>query len=443
MNNLKLPEDFIFGAATAAYQIEGAFNEDGKGESIWDRFSHTEGKTKNGDTGDIACDHYHRYEEDVNLMKNLGLDAYRFSLSWSRIMPDGRNPVNKKGIDFYNKLIDKLLSKNITPYITLYHWDLPQKLEDVEGWANNDIWKYFADYADICYQNFGDRVKNWITLNEPFCTAIPGYFTGELAPGYRDAQKTLAAVQNLLLASGQSIALFRESKCKEGQIGITLNFSPTKPLTDSDDDKAATIRWNAILNELFITPIVHGKYPRALSDIFGFDIEIDSKKKEIMMQKFDFLGVNYYSRNICKYNPRIPFIKSEVVVPEGAPVSDMGWEIYPQGIYDLLMWLKNYYGDPVVYITENGMALKDEIKDNSVDDTERIKYLNDHLENCLKAKEDGSKLKGFFVWSLMDNFEWSYGFTKRFGIIYVDYDSLKRIPKKSYYWIKDLLEKRK
>jgi beta-glucosidase len=442
MSNFQLPKDFIFGAATAAYQIEGAFNEDGKGENIWDRFSHTPGKTANGDTGDIACDHYHKYEEDVNLMSSLNLDAYRFSLNWARIMPDGKKPINQKGIDFYNKLIDKLISKNIIPFITLYHWDLPQKLEDIDGWANKDIYKYFADFSDVCFQQFGDRVKNWITLNEPFCTAIPGYFQGELAPGLRDAQKTLAAVQNLLLANGQSIALFRESKCKDGQIGIALNFSPTKPLTESEEDKSATIRWNAILNELFITPIVHGNYPRALSDVFGFDIEIDPKQKEIITQKIDFLGVNYYSRNICKYNPRIPFIKSEVVVPDGYPVSDMGWEIYPQGIYDLLMWLKNYYGNPAIYITENGMALKDEVVNNEVNDIARIKYLDDHIAYSLKAKEDGANLKGYFVWSLMDNFEWAYGYTKRFGIIYVDYQSLKRIPKKSYYWIKELLEKR-
>ncbi len=442
MSDLQLPKNFVFGAATASYQIEGAYNEDGKGESIWDRFSHSSGKIVNGDNGDIACDHYHRYEEDLRLMKAINLDAYRFSLSWPRIMPDGKKPINQKGIDFYNKLIDSLIAKNITPFITLYHWDLPQMLEDIGGWANDDIHKYFCDYADACYQHFGDRVKNWITLNEPFCTAIPGYFTGEVAPGLRDAQKTLAAVQNLLLASGSSIALFRESKCKDGQIGITLNFSPTKPLTDSEEDQSATIRWNAILNELFITPIIHGKYPRALCDVFGFDVEIDQKQKEIMTQKIDFLGANYYSRNICKYNPRIPFIKSEVVVPKGSPVSDMGWEIYPQGIYDLLMWLKNYYGNPPVYITENGIALKDELNNGIVDDAERIKYIDDHLLNALKAKEDGSDLKGYFVWSFMDNFEWTFGYTKRFGIVYVDYPSLKRIPKKSFYWIKELLEKR-
>jgi beta-glucosidase len=442
MSDLKLPKDFVFGAATASYQIEGAFNEDGKGENIWDRFSHTTDKTANGDTGDVACDHYHQCEQDIDLMKNIGLDAYRFSLSWTRILPDGKKPINQKGIDFYNKLIDNLLSKNIAPYITLYHWDLPQKLEDIGGWADNDIYKYFADYADVCYQNFGDRVKNWITLNEPYCTAIPGYFTGEMAPGYRDAQKTIAAVQNLLLANGQGISVFRESKCKDGQIGITLNFSPAKPLTDSEEDKSATIRWNAVLNELFITPIILGKYPRALSDIFGFDIEIDDRQKKIITQKIDFLGVNYYSRNICKYNPRVPFIKAEVVVPDGAPVSDMGWEIYPQGMYDMLKWIKNYYGNPPVYITENGMALKDEFTNGMINDTERIKYIEEHISQALRAKADGADLRGYFVWSLMDNFEWTYGFSKRFGIIYIDYPTLKRIPKKSYYWIKDLLEKR-
>jgi beta-glucosidase len=442
MADLKLPKDFIFGTATAAYQIEGAYNEDGKGESIWDRFTHTSGKIINNDTGDIACDHYHRYQEDVELMSELKLDAYRFSISWSRILPEGKKNINQKGIDFYNKLIDKLLSKNIIPFITLYHWDLPQKLEDIGGWSNNDISKYFADYSEICFRNFGDRVKYWITLNEPFCTAIPGYFTGEHAPGLRDAQKTLSAVQNLLLAHGESVSIFRSSGCKDGKIGITLNFSPTKPLTNSEEDFAATIRWNAILNELFITPIIYGKYPRAISDIFGFDIEIDTDLKKKINQKIDFLGVNYYSRNIVKYNPRIPFIKAEVVVPEGAAVSDMGWEIYPEGIYDLLLWIKNYYGNPPIYITENGMALKDELISGKVDDTARIEYLEQHLKYALKAKEEGTNLIGYFVWSLMDNFEWAYGYTKRFGIIYIDYVTLKRVPKKSYYWIKELLANR-
>jgi beta-glucosidase len=440
MSDIIFPENFLVGTATSSYQIEGAYNEDGKGESIWDRFSHTTGKTLNDENGDIACDHYHRFKDDLDIMKDIGFKAYRFSLSWPRILPTGRNQINYKGVDFYNHLIDKLLSNNIIPFITLYHWDLPQTLQDMGGWPNRDTAYYFSDYAEQCYNKFGDRVKNWITLNEPFCSAYLGHFTGEHAPGIRDVSKSFASSHNLLLAHGLSVNKFRDSKCKDGEIGISLNLVPGEPYSDKQEDVDITKLFNAISNDMFLEPLYYGKYPEIINDLPFVPVEMSTEDGKIISAKTDFLGINYYSRNVIKYTPR-NLLKYENVIPESSKVTDMGWEIYPVGLYKLLHSLKEKYGNPKMYITENGMASKDEITGGCIDDKERIEYLKNHIELSLKARSEGVNLRGYFVWSFMDNFEWAFGYSKRFGLVYIDYKTLKRTLKNSALWLKNILRK--
>jgi beta-glucosidase len=442
MKSLVIPKDFIVGTATAAYQIEGAYNEDGKGESIWDRFAHTPDKIINGDTGNIACDHYHRYKEDISLMKDLNLDAYRFSISWPRLIPEGKKIVNDKGIDFYNRLIDNLLLNGIIPYVTLYHWDLPQSLQDIGGWTSRDIAYYFSDYAGLCFEKFGDRVKNWITFNEPMIVAYIGCFTGENAPGIKSVDQMLAAVHNLCVAHGLSVQRYRDLDSKDGIIGITLNQTPGRPYSDKEENIQATKRFNAFWNEMFLDPVFYGKYPDVFSEIFCKDFSINEEDRKIITEKIDFLGVNYYFRAICKYNPSINFLRCEQLKVDNGKYGEMEWEIYPEGLCELLIWIKKRYGDLKLYITENGIAVDDKLINGKIEDSDRIDYLNDHIQAALKAKNEGVNLKGYFIWSFMDNFEWAWGFSKRLGIIYIDYKALERIPKKSAFWLKKLLEER-
>jgi len=429
------PIGFLWGVATASYQVEGATGEDGRGESIWDRFSRTPGKTFNGETGDVACDHYHRYPEDVALMKQLGLKAYRFSIAWPRLFPAGSGPLNRKGVDFYHRLVDALLAAGIVPVPTLYHWDLPQTLEDAGGWPNPDTAYRFADYAEAVFDTLGDRVHTWITLNEPWCSAYLGYMTGENAPGKTDLGACLAAGHTLLLAHGLAVQRFR-ARPSGGQIGITVNLAPVHPASESDADRAAARRWDAFQNRWFLDPIFKGDYPAELRAAFGGRLPpFTDEHRALVQSPTDFVGVNYYSRAVVRHDPADSLLQREIVRVPGAACTAMGWEIYPRGLYEILTWAGDNYGDPVLYVTENGAAF-DEAPgpDGVVDDEPRRAYLRDHLRAAHDAITNGVRLAGYFVWSLMDNFEWAFGYSRRFGIVRVDYATQARTPKKSAHW---------
>ncbi len=426
MAKLIFPKDFEWGAATASYQIEGAYNEDGKGESIWDKFTHQKGNVANNDTGDRACDHYHRYQEDVELMKKIGLETYRFSIAWPRIMPAGKGKINQKGIDFYKRLVDELLKAGIKPAATLYHWDLPQKLQEMGGWENRDTAKYFNQYAQIMYRELGDLVPRWITHNEPFVVSMLGNLWGEHAPGFKDRKKALQVAHNLLLSHGMAVKSFRESGI-EAEIGITLNLSQVYSKTDSKKDQLAKDYLDAFNNRWFLDPVFKGKYPDKLMTLYQekFDkpFEIKAGDLEIISRDIDFLGINYYSRALVKYDEN-EMLNFKSVKPKGSDYTAMDWEVYPQGLTDLLLRLDAEYTKKPIFITENGAAYDDQIAaDGSVHDSERVDYLEKHFRAAQQAIEKGVNLAGYYVWSLMDNFEWAYGYSKRFGIIYLDYDN--------------------
>ncbi|MDP4090500.1 MAG: GH1 family beta-glucosidase [Bacillota bacterium] len=440
MSKIIFPEDFIWGAATSAYQIEGAAFEDGKGESIWDRFSHTPGKIKNEHNGDIACDHYHLYAEDVKLMKELGLKSYRFSISWPRIFPDGDGKLNVKGMEFYKKLVNLLLENDIIPNATLYHWDLPQKLQDKGGWTNRETADRFADFAGYVFKELGDLVPFWATLNEPAAAAFAGYAAGVHAPGLNNPEVCLAVAHNLLLAHGKAVKAYRQLGLK-GKIGIVLDMWHNYPATDSEEDiKAAWINNNTI-NKWFSDPVFKGLYPTIPGEPgqFGMSLpEVQQGDMELISTPVDFLGLNVYSRNVVKANPDIP--NGIEVVPQNGAVTDIGWEVYPQVIYDLLTLLHKEYNGIDIYITENGAAFRDTVNsEGRVEDDDRVDYLRRHFEQAHRAIEAGVNLKGYYVWSLMDNFEWAEGYTKRFGIVHVDFDTLTRTPKNSALWYSEVI----
>jgi len=438
------PEGFLWGAATAAYQIEGGFDEDGKGESIWDRFSHTPGKILNGDTGDVACDHYHRYLEDVKIMRDLKLKAYRFSVSWPRVFPEGRGKPNPKGLDFYRRLSDALIAAGIKPVVTLYHWDLPQALQDKGGWPNRDTADYFADYAAYMFDKLGDCVELWITHNEPWVVSMLGYGSGIHAPGIKDMSAALKAAHNLLLSHGKAVRIFREIVSRGSKIGITLNLSPVHPASESESDIEAARRFDGHLNRWFLDPVLKGKYPGDLWELYERTIglpHVEDDDLDVIGTPIDFLGVNYYTRAVIRAGEADEPLRATRVAPS-SNFTEMGWEIYPEGIYELLIRIHRDYNEPLVYITENGAAFKDVVdEEGGVKDDERIKYLQDHLIRLHRAIQDGVKVGGYFVWSLMDNFEWAYGYTKRFGLLYIDYTTQRRIWKKSALWYRDVIER--
>jgi beta-glucosidase len=434
------PKDFVWGAATAAYQIEGAWDEHGKGESIWDRFSHTPGKVDNSDTGDVACDHYHRWSEDVALMKELGLKAYRFSISWPRILPGGRGKANQAGIDFYSQLVDALLEAGIEPYVTLYHWDLPQVLQDQGGWPARAMVDAFAEFADIVSRALGDRVRNWITLNEPWVSAFVGYKDGRHAPGHTDLHEALAASHHLLLSHGLAIPVIR-GNCTDANAGITLNFTPQVPASPSAADRNAA-RWlDGYINRWFLDALVGRGYPGDMVESFADPMEfVQPGDLDKIATPLDFLGINYYTRNIARADnvseeqnqPRTVFPNDEC--------TEMEWEVYPEGIYDLLGRLHFEYAIPAFYITENGAAFPDRVNpDGQVDDPARLSYIKHHLLMVNKAIHIGVPVKGYFAWSLLDNFEWSYGFSKRFGLVYVNYQTGQRVLKSSAKWYRQVI----
>jgi beta-glucosidase len=443
MAEIVFPENFEWGAATASYQIEGAYDEDGKGESIWDRFTHQKGNIANNDTGDVACDHYHRYQEDVKLMQEIGLDSYRFSISWPRVLPAGKGKINQKGIDFYKNLVNQLLKAGIKPAATLYHWDLPQKLQDSGGWENRDTAKYFNEYAQIMYRELGDLVPRWITHNEPMVVSMLGNLLGEHAPGNQDLQKALQVAHNLLLSHGMAVKSFRESRI-DGEIGITLNLNQVYPNSSSKEDQIAKDYFDAFNNRWFLDPVFKGHYPEKLMKLYQnkFDahFKIQAGDLEIINRDIDFLGVNYYSRAVVEYDEN-ELYNLKTVKPEGE-YTEMNWEVYPDGLTELLKRLDQEYTKAPIFITENGAAYDDQIaEDGRVHDTKRVKYLKEHFKAAHQAIEAGVNLAGYYVWSLMDNFEWAYGYDKRFGIIYVDYENnQRRILKDSARLLRDVIE---
>lgn len=441
---MAFPKDFLWGAATASYQIEGASRLDGRGECIWTRFSHTPGKVMNGDTGDVATDHYHRYPEDVALMRELGLDAYRFSISWPRVLPQGTGAINPAGLDFYDRLVDELLRSNITPWVTLYHWDLPQALQDRGGWLNSEIVGWFTDYTDLVTRRLADRVQNWITLNEPWVVAFVGYAFGEHAPGYTDLHAALKASHHLLLSHGASMQVIRQN-VPDAKAGITLNLAWVEGASSNEEDLQAAQRHDGFLNRWFLDPVFKGEYPADMVSLYGpmlEDIDVTEVHQAAVPQ--DFLGINYYMRNVIKHNPDAPYLQTGHVLPPDSEYTKMNWEVYPDAFAQMLVRLHQDYAPPAIYITENGAAYPDEPTNSDlVEDPKRVAYLQGHIGAVEKAIGQGSPVKGYFVWSLLDNFEWAFGYDRRFGIIYVDFDTLKRTPKQSALWYRDFIAKAK
>lgn len=441
MEKIVFPEGFLWGGATAAYQIEGAWNEDGRGESIWDRFCRTPGKVLGGDSGDVACDHYHRFEEDISLMKELGLKAYRFSISWPRIFPDGFGEPNEKGIAFYRRLTEKLLEAGIQPAVTLYHWDLPQKLQDIGGWANRKVADYFEQYARFVFSRLGDLVPIWITHNEPFCASFLGYWEGRHAPGITDFKTALLAAHHILLSHGKAVKAYREMGFK-GKIGITLNMNFNYPLTDTPADRAAAERAHESWNAWFADPVLKGRYPAgalALYQAKGLLPDFPQEDLAEICQPVDFLGLNHYFSSAVADDPSVyPIGAREEMI--GHDRTAMDWGINPEGLHDLLVRLNRDYGGVPIYITENGCAFTDLVNHGGrVEDDNRVEFLTRYLSAAHRAIGEGVNLKGYFVWSLMDNFEWALGYSKRFGIVYVDYPTQKRIIKKSGWWYRGVI----
>ncbi len=435
----RFPEGFLWGAATAAYQIEGAAYEDGRGESIWDRFSHTPGKTANGDTGDVACDHYHLWRDDIGLMKELNLQAYRFSIAWPRILPQGRGRPNDAGLDFYDQLVDGLLEAGITPWVTLYHWDLPQVLEDEGGWTSRATAEAFAEYTRVVTSRLGDRVKHWITLNEPWCSAFLGYRIGHHAPGHTSTKEALQATHTLLLAHGMAVPIIRENS-PDAQVGIVLNPAQIYPDTQSEEDRAAAHRFDGFFNRWFLDPLYGRGYPQDIAELYGAEGPRTLPQDfEVIAAPTDFLGVNYYNPTFVRHSPEDEPYHIASVRREGE-YTEMDWLVYPQGLYDLLQRLHRDYPTGLLYVTENGAAYPDEPpRDGRVIDTQRLSYYAGHLDACARAIADGAPLRGYFAWSLMDNFEWAFGYTRRFGIVYVDYATQQRTIKDSGRWYSQVI----
>jgi beta-glucosidase len=433
----RFPADFLWGAAVSAYQIEGAVDEDGRGESIWDRFSATPGKVAGGDTGAVACDSYHRYRDDVRLMQDLGLNAYRFSIAWPRIVPEGRGPANVRGLDYYDRLVDELLAAGIEPFATLYHWDLPQALEDRGGWPVRDTAEAFAEYVEVVAARLGDRIRNWITQCEPWVVGWLGYGTGEHAPGRQSDADALAAAHHVLLSHGLAADVLRR-EAPGARVGITIDLVAFHPLTDSDGDLEALTRSDGYRNRWILDPVLRGAYPEDMLDHFGPILPtIGDGDLETISGPLDFLGVNYYTRSVVRANG----VDGSPATVESDDVerTDMGWEVYPDGLYELLVRLTDEYDPPPLYVTENGAAYADRRDNGSVHDPRRISYVERHLSAIARAIENGIPVRGYFLWSLLDNFEWSFGYSRRFGIVYVDYETLERVPKASYLWYRDLI----
>ncbi len=443
----RFPPDFLWGAATSAFQIEGAADE--RGATIWDRFCEIPGKVLGGHTAQTACDHYHRWRQDLRLMRELGLRSYRFSVSWARVLPEGAGRLQPSGLDFYLRLTDGLGEAGITPLATLYHWDLPQALQERGGWEQRDTARRFADYAALLFARLGDRVRHWITLNEPYVISHLGYRTGEHAPGVRDEGRAVQVAHHLLLAHAWAVQAWRQAG-REGRIGISLDLPWMQGATEHPDDRAAAERYDAYHNRWFLDPVFRGRYPAEQEEAFrrrhGTPRLQKGDLEAFAAAPVDFLGVNYYFRELVRRpagreaDPQPPF---EVVRPDypGARFTAMGWEIWPEGLYEQLTRLDREYGHPELILTENGVALPDEPgADGRVEDPQRVEYLRAHLEAAGRALEAGVRLRGYQVWSLLDNFEWSFGYGPRFGLVHVDYATQKRTPKSSALWYRQVIQ---
>jgi beta-glucosidase len=435
---LPFPADFVWGASTSSYQIEGAVNEDGRGKSIWDLFCHTPGRVKNGDTGDVACDHYHRWREDVDLLSRGGFGAYRFSTAWPRILPTGSGTIEERGLDFYDRLVDRLMALGIAPWLCLYHWDMPQVLQDRGGWLNRDTVQRFADYGRVVARRLGDRVKHWAMFNEPNVHALFGYGTGEHAPGLTGLPNMLAAIHHENLAHGRALQALRAER-SDLKLGTVISLQPARPSSDREEDVRAAARFDAMWNGACLDPLLHGSYPTPTAAEFA-PLIADGDLAAIH-QPLDYLGVNYYSPMYIEHAPQSLFGAWYGAVPNSMRVTAMGWPIDAAGLTEELIRLRDYYNDPNIYVTENGACYDDPLAvDGTVHDEDRVAYLRDHLAAAQKALTAGVKLRGYFVWSLLDNFEWVEGYGRRFGIIYVDFKTLKRTPKASYRWLADFIK---
>jgi beta-glucosidase len=429
---IQFPSGFLWGSATSAYQVEGSPLADGAGPSIWQRFAHTPGMTRNGETGDVACDHYRRYASDVALMRSLGMQAYRFSVAWSRVLPQGRNAVNPGGLDFYDRLVDTLLENGIEPLVTLYHWDLPAALDDLGGWLNPDIARWFADYAAVMFRKLDGRVKKWATLNEPWVVTDGGYLYGALAPGHRSRFEAPIASHHLMRSHGAAVQAYRAEGKHE--IGLVVNIEPKYPASDDAADRAATVRADAYMNRQYLDPAFLGRYPDEMSEIFGEAWPVwPAEDFALIRQPIDFVGVNYYTRSVTRFDERAWLLRAAPVPQTRATYTETGWEVFPQGLTDTLVWVKDRYGNPPIYVTENGAAFFDPpvAEGGRVRDPLRVDYLRKHIRAVHDALQQGVDIRGYMAWSLLDNYEWSLGYSKRFGIVHVDFETQARTPKDS------------
>lgn len=445
-----ISKDFVFGAATSSYQIEGSTHADGRGLSIWDEFSAKKGKITGGHTGEVACDHYRRYPQDIQLMKDLNLDAYRFSISWPRIIPDGQGKINEAGLDFYKKLVDELLEKGIRPFATLFHWDLPSALyKSKGGFRSRELPHIFADYVEVVVKNLGDRAKDWITLNEPFEHAALGHFIGSHAPGHHSLGDFLKVMHHQLMGHGAAMQRIRHY-APDANAGITLSLTPIRPATDSAKDQWAAKLGNELVSFITLDPLYKKTYPELLQkQLRWFWPKVEAGDLELIGEKTDFVGINHYNCEYSSYRWYVPFLKSwisgtSVAESEsernGKRYTSMGWEVYPPGMAEVLRWLREDYGNPPVFITENGAAFDDKVEDGRVKDPKRIEYFTDYFQEVVNAKMAGSDMRGYFAWSLLDNFEWAAGYSKTFGLIHVDYKTQKRIIKDSGHWYAKLIK---
>jgi beta-glucosidase len=430
--SFRFPPGFLWGAATSAYQIEGSPLAEGAGISNWHRFSHTPGMTEGGETGDVACDHFRRWEEDVALMAELGLRAYRFSIAWSRVLPEGTGRVNAAGLAFYERLVDALLARGIQPVPTLYHWDHPAALDDRGGWLNRDMAGWFADYARVVVRALGDRVPMWATLNEPWVVMDAGHRLGVHAPGHRSLYEPPRVAHNLLRAHALGIQVCRAEGT--GQAGLVVNLEPKYPASDRPEDRAAAARAQAYMNQLFLDPVFLGRYPEELPEIFGEAWpEIPDEDLRLIGEPLDFLGINYYKRSVTRDDPAAPPVRAGDVFQPRSVHTELGWEVHAPALTDVLLWVRDRYGPVPLYVTENGAAFYDPpvAEGGVVEDPLRVAYYRDHLRAVHRAVAQGVDLRGYFAWSLLDNYEWSAGYSKRFGIVHVDLETQKRTPKRS------------
>ncbi|MEY4683656.1 MAG: hypothetical protein RLZ25_115 [Pseudomonadota bacterium] len=440
MASTLFPPDFIWGAATSAFQIEGSPLADGAGPSNWQAFCHEPGRVINNDHGDLACDHYRRYPEDIRLMQEIGLGAYRFSINWARIFPEGRGRLNVAGLDFYKRLLDKLEVAGITPYVTLHHWDYPLALSERGGWQERDSAPWFADYSAAIFQALGTRISHWSTFNEPWVMVHEGYVAGSHPPGVTDMTKARVATHNILRAHGMAVQAFRAET--QGEIGIVVNLEPKDPASDSALDLAATRRADAWMNRQFLDPLLLGHYPEELEELWGNTGQpIAEEDFRLIQTPIDFVGINYYSRSVVRNAPQNAPFRTDRVEPLAERTTDMGWEIFPEGLTRCLLWVKDRYGEIPLYITENGAAFDDGPNaEGRITDQRRTNYFRSHLLAAHKAIAAGAPLKGYFAWSLLDNFEWAFGYAKRFGLIHVDFKTQTRTLKDSAHFYREVIQ---